>query len=392
MKNITLPKITFWRVVFAIILLVGTVATIRRFWLGLGATTNMTDVYPWGLWVAFNMYSGVGLSAGGFTIAAVVYIFNLEKYRSVARTSVLLAFLGYLQVGVTLLFEIGLPWRLWHPIVFHNLTSVMFEVAWCVLLYLIVLVLEFSPVVLEKFGLQRFVRVVHRIMIPAIIFGIILSYLHQSSLGTMFLIVPTKLYPLWYSPLLPMFYFISAISAGLSVVILESWLTSRSFGRSFRMDVLNGIARALVVVLAVLGVMRLADFIERGVVGYLFMPRIETVMFYFEFVIGIVIPAVLLSFRRFRHHPDWIVAGAVLTIMGFVLNRGNVVLTGMQRYLGEVYVPTWEEVAITLLLVAVPVAMFSVAAKYLPLFTLDPEHASEANNVHAGSRSAAPAA
>ncbi len=368
MKDIKLPKITFWRVVFIIILLAGGYATIKRFWLGLGASTNLTDTYPWGLWVAFNMYAGVGLSAGGFTVAAVVYIFNLEKYRAVARSSVLLAFLGYMQVGATLIYEIGLPWRIWHPVIFHNPHSVMFEVAWCVMLYLTVLALEFSPVVLERFGLHKLGHILHQVMIPVILFGIILSTLHQSSLGTMFLIVPEKLYPLWYSPKLPIFYFISAVAVGLAMVIFESALTSRAFGRAFDMGVLNGVARALVVVLAVFAVMRINFLYVEGSLQYVFMWRFETFMFALEFGLGAIVPIVILSLRRFRHNANWLFAGSVLAILGFVLHRGNVVMTGMQRYLGGSYFPSWEEIAITLLLIAVPVAVFSVAAKYLPIF------------------------
>ena len=165
-------------------------------------------------------------------------------------------------------------------------------------------------------------------------FRLILSTMHQSSWDDV-LIVPEKLYPLWYSPETPIFYFISAVAVGLAMVIFESALTSRAFGRAFDMDVLNGVARALVVVLAVFAVMRINFLYVEGSLSYVFMWRFETFMFALEFVLGAIVPIVILSLRRFRHNANWLFTGSVLAILGFVLHRGNVVMTGMQRYLVE---------------------------------------------------------
>src|SRR5215831_1937451 len=178
-----LPKLTVWRAIFAAILLAGLYATYLRIFYGLGGSTNLSDKFPWGIWIAFDVMCGVALAAGGFTLVAIVHIFHIEKYKPVLRPCVLTAFLGY-------------------PLVMWNPHSVMFEVAWCVTLYSTVLFLEFLPVVFEKFGWHRPIEWVHRISVPLMILGVLLSTLHQSSLGSLFLIVPSKLYPLWYSPLL----------------------------------------------------------------------------------------------------------------------------------------------------------------------------------------------
>ena len=209
-----LPKITVWRAIFAAIMLSGLYATWLRVMYGLGGSTNLSDKFPWGLWIAFDVMCGVGLAAGGFTLVAVVHIFNLERYKPVLRPAVLTAFLGYTLVVVGLLYDLGRPDRLWHPLVMWNPRSVMFEVAWCVTLYTTVLFLEFLPMVFEKFGWHKPLAWIHKISVPLMILGVLLSTLHQSSLGSLFLIVPEKLYPLWYTPILPLLFYISAIGGG----------------------------------------------------------------------------------------------------------------------------------------------------------------------------------
>jgi Ni/Fe-hydrogenase subunit HybB-like protein len=206
MDHSRLPKLTFWRVALILILISGLYSTILRFTQGLGAATALTDRFPWGLWVGFDVLCGVGLAAGGFTIAAVVYIFHFERFHPIVRPAILTAFLGYGLVAVALLYDLGRPYRIWHAMVMWNPHSVMFEVAWCVMLYLTVLALEFSPVVLERFQLAKPLKIIKAITIPLVIAGVLLSTLHQSSLGSLYLIVPSKLHPYWYSPWLPVLF------------------------------------------------------------------------------------------------------------------------------------------------------------------------------------------
>jgi len=229
-----LQAITFWRGIAAIVLATGLYATAVRFGWGLGASTNLSDGFPWGIWIGFDVLVGVGLAAGGFTITATVHLFNLERFRPIVRPTVLTAFLGYLLVVIGLLFDLGRPYRIWHPLIMWNPHSVMFEVAWCVMLYNTVLALEFSPMVLERLNLKTPLKIVRTITVPVVIAGVILSTLHQSSLGTLYVILPDKLHGFWYTPWLPVFFFLSAIAAGLSMVILESFLSFRAFGGHYK--------------------------------------------------------------------------------------------------------------------------------------------------------------
>src|SRR5271169_5515315 len=267
--SIKLPKITVWRVIFAAILACGLYATWLRIFYGLGGSTNLSDKFPWGIWIAFDVMCGVGLAAGGFTLVAVVHIFNIERYKPILRPAILTAFLGYVLVVLALMFDLGLPYRIWHPLVMWNPHSVMFEVAWCVTLYTTVLALEFAPVVLERFHLDRALKVMRIALIPLVILGVILSTLHQSSLGSLFLIVPEKLYPLWYTPILPLLFYVSAIAVGLAMTIFESWHSSRAFGRALELPLLASMGRVLAVVLSVYLWIRFLDLSHRHVFGLL---------------------------------------------------------------------------------------------------------------------------
>ncbi len=362
------PELSFWRFVFLIVIATGTVAAILRFLLGLGATTNLSDQFPWGLWIGFDVLCGVGLAAGGFAITAVVYIFNLKRFTPVIRPTVLTAFLGYLFVILALMFDLGQPYRIWHALVMWNPRSVMFEVAWCVMLYTTVLALEFSPIVFERFNLERPRRIVRAISVPLVIVGVVLSTLHQSSLGSLYLIVPEKLHPFWYSPLLPVFFFMSAIAAGLAMVIVESYLCQRAFNHHLEMDLLETVGRTMVVVLSVYGILRVQDLARRGVLGGLRQPGYEGTMFLLEVGVGILLPVVLLAIPQIRARQSGLVTGAFLVVLGFVMHRMNVSVTGMERASGVRYFPSWMEIAVSLALVAAGFAIFGLAVRYLPIF------------------------
>jgi len=362
------PKLTFWRAVLVLVLAAGFYSTVQRFTKGLGAVTNLSDQFPWGIWIGFDVLCGVGMAAGGFTLAAIVYVFHIDRFHAVLRPSILTAFLGYALVAVALLFDLGKPYNIWHPLVMWNPHSVMFEVAWCVMLYLTVLALEFSPAVLERFRLHTSLRVVKTMTIPLVIVGVLLSTLHQSSLGSLFLIVPTKLHPYWYSPLLPVFFFISAVGVGIAMVIFESNLSSRAFGREIEMPLLEVLGRAMAVVLAIYGLLKFEDLWGRGALSHLREPSTETVLFLLEITLGLLIPLPLLFFRKVREDRDGLFAVAVLVITGFLLNRLNVSITGMEAFSGVHYFPRWTEVAVTLSIVGVGFLLFSLAVRYLNVF------------------------
>jgi Ni/Fe-hydrogenase subunit HybB-like protein len=336
-----LPKLTFWRGVLLVILAAGFYSTLLRFTKGLGAATHLSDRFPWGLWIGFDVICGVGLAA---------------------------AFLGYALVAVALLYDLGKPYNIWHPLIMWNPHSVMFEVAWCVMLYLSVLTLEFAPAVFERLRMQQPLKVLKAITIPLVIVGVLLSTLHQSSLGSLFLIVPAKLHPYWYSPLLPLFFFISAVSTGMAIVIFESNLSARAFGREIEMPLLSALAKAMAVVLGVYGILRLGDLWRRGALVHLREPSTETLLFTLEIVVGLLIPLPLLLLRRVREDREGLFAIAVLVITGFLLNRLNVSITGLEYSAHAHYFPKWTEVAVTLSMVGTMFLCFALAVRYLNVF------------------------
>lgn len=369
------PRPTFWKLVFLALMAVGFYATVVRFTQGLGRSTNLNDQFPWGIWVGFDVLCGVMLAAGGFTLTAAVHIFNIKRLKPIVRPTVLTAFLGYLLVSLALMYDLGRPYRIWHPLIMRNPHSVMFEVAYCVMLYTTVLSLEFSPIVLERFKLHRPLKIVRGVLVPLVIGGVILSTLHQSSLGTLYLIMPEKLHPFWYSPLLPVFFFISAIAVGLAMTIFESSLSAKHFGRQLELPILQELGRVLVVVLSVYGILRLEDLLHRGVLGMAFHPGYEMYLFWLEILLAVLLPLALLAQRKVRTSPAGLYASAVLVVLGFITNRLNVSITGLEAAAGLHYVPKWTEIAVTGAIVAAGFALFGAAVKYLPIFPAGPaEH------------------
>ena len=362
----------FWTAVFIVLFLAFCAVTIFRFSKGLGAVTNLSDQFPWGLWIGFDLLCGVGLAAGAFTLTAVVHLFNLKKFEPIVRPTILTGFLGYAFVIVALLLDLGQPWRIWHAIIYWNPHSVMFEVAWCVMLYTTVLAVEFSPVVFEKFGFHAPARIIHRLITPLVILGVILSTLHQSSLGSLYLIVPSKLHPLWYSPMLPLHFYISAIGAGIGMVILESYLSGRAFGRHLELDLLEPLARGMVVALGIYGLMRLQAIRRNHAFGSILDFGYEGKMFLLEFLLLVILPVVLMSFRRLRTNPDWLVGCAFMAVLGFVMNRLNVSITGMEAASGGRYLPSGMEIVVSLGLVATGMAVFAFAVRTFPIFPEGP--------------------
>ncbi|MGB7063009.1 MAG: Ni/Fe-hydrogenase cytochrome b subunit [Candidatus Zixiibacteriota bacterium] len=379
--SIKLPfKITFWKVVLLLTWVAGLIAAIVRFTGGLGAATNLSDKFPWGLWVGFDVISGVGLAAGGFTLAAAVYVFHVKRFYPVLKPAILTAFLGYLLVIVGLLFDVGRPDKIYNPLFMGNFHSPLFEVAMCVMFYTGVLFFEFSPNLFERLGWSGPKRWIGRITVPLVILGVVLSTMHQSSLGSLFLIVPHRLYTLWYSASLPLLFYVSAIAAGCAMVIFESHLSFRAFGHRLKQDVLADIGRILLVVLVIYLLMKVYDFFMQGVWSELFLPRMETGLFWLEILSGIIAPIILLSIRKIRLSTRGLYIAAVCTIVGFLLNRLNVSTTGFVASSGVNYFPSWMEIAVTLALVATGFFIFAMAVRYLPIFE-HPEEGSKPERI-----------
>jgi Ni/Fe-hydrogenase subunit HybB-like protein len=365
-----LPKITFWKTVFVLILLAGAYSTYVRIFHGLGGSTNLSDQTPWGIWIGFDILCGVMLAAGGFTLMAAVHIFNVKDYKPIARPALLTAFLGYLLVISALMFDLGKPWNVIRVMFTWQPRSVMFEVGWCVMLYTTVLFLEFLPIVFERFRLERPLRIIHKISLILYILGILLSTLHQSSLGSLYLIVPGKLHPLWYTPLLPVLFWISAVAIGLAMTIFESTMSARHFpGHALEKPLIVGLGRLLLVMLIIYGVVRTLNLAGRDALQYAMRFSYESTMFWLEVGLAFVIPIALMLIPAVREDVKRLYFVSILVIAGFVLNRLNVAATGMEGFSGERYIPKWTEVSITLSVVAVGIFIFTMAVKYLPIFS-----------------------
>jgi Ni/Fe-hydrogenase subunit HybB-like protein len=366
-------RVGIWPVIGTIFIILGLVAGVRRFALGLGASTNLTDQTPWGLWVGFDLLCGVGLAAGGFTVSALAYIFRKPEFKAVARPAILTAFIGYLLVVGGLIFDLGHPWRIWHPLVMWNHHSVMFEISWCVMLYTTVLFLEVLAMVSERLSWKRATSALHHLTFPLTLASVLLSMLHQSSLGSLFLLVPGRLHELWYSPLLPLFFFSSAVGVGAAMSIVESDLSARSFGRSLPARSVEALAKVAAGVLSFYVVLRLGDLAVRGAWVHILDFDRASWFFLFEIVIGFILPIGLLVNPRCRRNRQWLQLAARLAVMGFVVNRLDIAVTGFEVVSGYTYVPSWEELSVTLMLVSIGVFAFHFAGKHLPVFTEEVE-------------------
>src|SRR5215470_10183290 len=367
-------KLTFWRVVFIVIMALGLYSSYVRYFRGLGTVSNMTDQFPWGLWIGFDCLCGVMLAAGGFCMVGAVYLFNVERLHPVVRPAVLTAFLGYLLFIVGLLFDLGRPWFIWHQLIYRNLHSVMFEVGICVMTYTTVLFFEFLPNVFERLNWKQPIKWINKIYPLLIVAGFLLSTLHQSSLGSLYLIMPSKLHPFWYSPALPFFFFGSAVAVGLAMTIFESTQSAKAFGRQLELPVLVTLGGGLLVALWVNLLLRIEDYFHRGLLRQIFKPSYEAYFLWLELTLTFVIPITMLSFKKVRLSPQWLYLASISTVLGFITNRLNIALIGFETYVGHHYMPKWTEFSITLMIIAMGFALFGVAVKYLPIFHAEREH------------------
>lgn len=353
------------------ITLLGLVAALIRFNQGISAISNLTDAYPWGFWISFDIYTGVALGAGAFTMAAVVYIFDLKKYTPLVRPSVLTGFLGYAMVAVGLLVDLGRPENIWHMIVYQNHTSFLFEIGICVMTYLTVLLLEFIPVIFEGFKLNGLVHFFHKwLTLPLVILGVVLSTLHQSSLGSLTLIMPEKLHPLWWTPYIPILFFVSAMTVGLSMVIFESEMSSRAFNRSIEIHLLKDIAKWIPYPTALYLLLRFAQLTYEGKLGLLFSSGYFSLLFWLEILLFGIIPIAIFSQEKLRINPDWLLYGSISAVLGLVLNRFDVswIALGGRIFTTEGYVPSILEVSISFGMVAASLLAFRYIALHFPLF------------------------
>jgi Ni/Fe-hydrogenase subunit HybB-like protein len=365
MRNNILQKINTGKILTVIIIICGLVSLYRRFQLGLGAVTHLSDNVPWGLWIGFD-FVGIGLAASGFIIAAAAYVFNINNFEKITRPAILTAYIGYILVVALLIIDLGRPQNFWHPLTMWNFHSIMFEITWCIVFYTLILTIEFAPVILEKLGLSTPFKLLKKITIPAVVLGALFSTLHQSSFGSIYLINPGRLHPIWYSELLPVNFFISCIAAGISIMIVELYIYKRQDA-----GLLPVLGKAAFYVLIVGSAVRIADMAFTGRINAITDVRPESFSFYSEIILGTIIPILLLSSRKFRSKRLLLLISSLCIISGFILNRLNVVITGFTATSGVKYFPSFEEISITLMLIVLGIWAFKLSVKYFNIFGED---------------------
>jgi len=380
------PNVMFLLFIMAL----GALFALPRFFFGFGSVTNLNPSYPMGIWIAFDVACGVALAAGGFTTALVVEVFGKHKYHPLLRPAILTAFIGYMLVAMAVAFDLGRWYYIWHALVYWNGNSVLFEVAWCVTLYLTVLGVENIPNVIEEYKgnvhlpgklatfngpvdtlLGKADTVLRRTMVFFVIGGIVLSFGHQSSLGTMMLIASYKLHELWLTPLSPLLFLLSAMSGGIPMVIFEGTLASKLFGRKSEIELLGGIARYIPIFLVPFLVLRIGDVIYRGALPSAFDGSLQGMAFLLELAL-FAGPLVMFLQKKTRAN-DWrLFFSALSVILGVVTYRFNVFLVGMDMGPGWDYFPSVGEFAITFAFIAFGVLLYKFAVNYLPI--LEEQH------------------
>jgi Ni/Fe-hydrogenase subunit HybB-like protein len=374
--------LTPFNIICGIILLVGSIITILRFTKGIGAVTNLDDNNPWGIWIGFDLLCGVALAAGGYVTCATCYIFGLKQFKVAVRPAILTAFLGYALVVVALSYDVGRPWRLPYPVfVSQGTSSILFEVALCVMLYLTVLFFEFIPAAFEWLDWKRARYIIGKVSMVLVIFGIILSTLHQSSLGALFLIAPSKLHPLWHSGYIAVYFFISSIFAGMSMVISEHMVVDRFLHD--KIDEEHDIESNNVA----LGFGKAASFL---MAGYLMIQVIGIAidndwkylgtrwgLWYLIEMIGFVgLPAVVYAIGVRERNIKLIQWTSFWTVLGIVLNRLNIswVAFNWQLPMDQRYFPSWMEIMTTVFIITLGIVIFKFIATRMPILHEHPDY------------------
>jgi Ni/Fe-hydrogenase subunit HybB-like protein len=363
------------------VFMVGAALTVWRFAVGLGPSTGLSDGYPWGLWIAFDVVTGTALACGGYAVALLVYIFNKGKYHPLVRPALLTSALGYSVAAVGIIIDVGRPWFIWRiPISVGkwNLDSALLEVALCVMAYVMVLWIELSPAFLEKWqdsgntGLANFSRGLSKFMDKALIWfialGLLLPTMHQSSLGSVIMLAGPRLHPLWHTPWLPFLYLISCIAMGYAVVVMESTLSSRAFGRQREDKMLASLSGVVSFVLFLFVAFRLGDLFLRGRGPLMISEGYLSVMFWLEIALFLV-PAVMLAGSRGRARIGTMFRAGMMIALGGSLYRFDSYLVAFNPGPGWSYFPSVPETAITLGLVALEVFIFVALVKSFPILS-----------------------
>jgi len=381
---------TPWSIVISVIALIGLVFLAMRFIFGLGFVTNLNQFFPWGIWIGLDVATGVALAAGGFTTAALGHIWHRDKYEVLIRPALLTAMLGYTFVAVSVVTDIGRWYYVWHPLLMWNGNSALFEVGICVMVYLSVLYIEFLPIVTERFigrvNLPGFLsafnkivdsvlrlldRTLNKFMFIFIIAGVVLSCLHQSSLGTLMIIAGPKMHPLWQTPVLPLLFLLSAFSVGFPMVIMESLTSTKSFGLKPEKDVLTGLSRFVGPILGIYLAAKIGDMFIRETFVYLTELNLASIMFTIEIVVGVIIPLRMFLSSSVRQSTTGLYIASMLVIFGVVLNRfNNFIIAYNPPYTEASYFPSIGEIFVTLGFIALEILVYRAFVMIFPIISL----------------------
>lgn len=368
----------------------GFIFLMGRFLFGIGAVTNLNNQYPWGLWIGVDVAAGVALAAGGFTTAALGHIMHREEYHAIVRPALLTAMLGYTFVALGVFVDIGRWYYIWHPLIMWNGNSALFEVGICVMIYLTVLYIEFLPIITERFigkvnlpgflsGLNKPVDKLLRIldrglsktMFIFIIAGVVLSSLHQSSLGTLMIIAGPKMHPLWQTPILPLLFLLSAISVGFPMVIFESLIASRSLGLKPEMNILSRLGSMIAPLLGIYLAFKIGDMFIRETFVYLVEFNTASVMFTIELLFGVIIPLRMFLSPKVLKTPSLLFTASALVVLGVLLNRiNNFIVAYSPPYSTESYFPSFGEISVTLGFAAMLILAYRFIVLNFPVISL----------------------
>ncbi|MBZ0198567.1 MAG: Ni/Fe-hydrogenase cytochrome b subunit, partial [Ignavibacteriaceae bacterium] len=391
------PFFTIGVWVLVVIALNGLVFLMGRFFFGLGAVTNLNNQFPWGLWIGVDVAAGVALAAGGFTTAALGHVMHREKYASIIRPALLTAMLGYTFVAMGVFVDIGRWYFIWHPLVMWNGNSALFEVGICVMIYMSVLYIEFLPIVTERFigkvnlpwflsGLNKFVdkmlrlldRGLSKTMFVFIIAGVVLSTLHQSSLGTLMIIAGAKMHPLWQTPILPLLFLVSAISVGFPMVIFESLIASRSLKLKPEMHVLSRLGSMIAPLLGIYLAFKVGDMFIRETFVYLTEFNTASIMFTIELLFGVIIPLRMFLSPKVLKSPPLLFTASALVVFGVLLNRiNNFIVAYTPPYATESYFPSFGEISVTVGFASLLILIYRFIVMNFPVISVPGKQAAQ---------------
>ncbi len=376
-------------IILTVLAVNGLVFLAGRFLFGIGAVTNLNNQYPWGLWIGIDVAAGVALAAGGFTSAALVYIMHRERFHALARPALLTAMLGYSFVAFGVFTDIGRWYYIWHPLIMWNGSSALFEVGICVMMYVTVLYIEFLPVVTERFigkvnlkrffsflnkPVEKFLRILDKglgkIIFIFIILGVVLSTLHQSSLGTLMIIAGPKMHPLWQTPVLPLLFLLSAIAVGFPMVIFESMIAAKSFGQKPEMEILTPLGYSVAPLLGIYLAFKIGDMVIRGTFVYLTVINTASVMFTIEVLVGIIIPLRMFLSKKVLETPSLLFTASALVIFGVLLNRiDNFIVAYTPPYSFGSYFPSFGEISVTVGFAALLILIYRIIVMNFPVIS-----------------------